>query len=115
MSYFPPALFLGTALALALIPTGAPAQAAAAPATAAASASAAADLAAAARNFLATLDDAQRAKAVFPLTAEERQNWHFVPLDRQGITLGELRPDQDHLVYGLLGSALGLLGTAPCR
>lgn len=110
MSYLPPALFLSAALALALIPTGAPAQDAAAPAASPASSSAAADMAAAARNFLATLDEAQRAKAVFPLTAGERQNWHFVPLDRQGITLGELRPDQDHLVYGLLGSALSAEG-----
>ena len=68
------------------------------------------DMAAAAKNFLATLDEAQKAKAVFTLTDDERQNWHFVPLDRKGITLADLRPDQDHLVYGLLGSALSAEG-----
>jgi Protein of unknown function (DUF3500) len=76
----------------------------------AASAASVADMASAARTFLATLDEAQRAKAVFPLTADERQNWHFVPMDRQGISLADLRPDQDHLVYGLLGSALSAEG-----
>ena len=68
------------------------------------------EMATAARDFLATLDEAQRAKAVFTLTDDERQNWHFVPLDRKGISLADLRPDQDHLVFGLLGTALGTEG-----
>ena len=74
------------------------------------SAIAAAEMVTAARDFLATLDDAQRPKAVFALTDDERQNWHFVPMDRKGISLADLRPDQDHLVYGLLGTALGSEG-----
>ncbi len=90
--------------------TNATAPATTAPAAVALSGAAATEMALAAQSFLAVLDDTQRAKAVFPLTAEERQNWHFVPMDRQGITLGELRPDQDHLVYGLLGSALSAEG-----
>ena len=65
------------------------------------------EMATAAQNLLATLDPAQRANAAFPLTDDERQNWHFVPMDRKGISLADLRPDQDHLVYGLLGTALG--------
>jgi hypothetical protein len=69
-----------------------------------------ADMAAAVQNILGTLDEAQRAKAVFSLTDDERMNWHFVPLDRKGITLADLRPDQDHLVYGLLGAALSADG-----
>jgi Protein of unknown function (DUF3500) len=73
-------------------------------------AAAAVEMVAAARNFLGTLDESQRAKAVFTLTDDERQNWHFVPLDRKGITLADLRPDQDHLVYGLLGAALSADG-----
>ncbi len=73
-------------------------------------AAAVAGMAVAARDLLSTLDEAQRAKAFFPLTDDERQNWHFVPMDRKGITLADLRPDQDHLVFGLLGSALSAEG-----
>lgn len=105
------------AVLLSLLPTAAFAEVdeatlaanrAAAPITG--TATAVADMAAAARDLLATLDEAQRAKGVFTLTDEERQNWHFVPMDRKGVTLAELRPDQDHLVYGLLGSALSAEG-----
>ena len=65
------------------------------------------EMAAAARDFLSSLDPGQRGAAAFTLTDEERQNWHFVPMDRKGIPLSDLRPDQDHLVFGLLGTALG--------
>lgn len=101
------------ALLLALLPAVVHADSKAPPAAgppAAATAAAVADMAAAARNLLATLDEAQRAKTFFPLTDDERLNWHFVPMDRKGIPLTELRPDQDHLVYGLLGSALSAEG-----
>ncbi len=74
------------------------------------SATAVSEMATAARALLATLDDAQRAKAAFSLTDSERQNWHFVPMERKGVPLADLRPDQDHLVFGLLGSALGTSG-----
>ncbi len=73
-------------------------------------ATAVADMAVAANNLLKSLDPDQKAKAVFTLTDDERQNWHFVPMDRKGISLAHLRPDQDHLVYGLLGSALSAEG-----
>lgn len=100
-----------TAVLLALLPTvGFAETAAPAPLTAKAPAAAVAQMATAAQNLLGTLDAAQRAKAVFTLTDDERQNWHFVPLERKGITLADLRPDQDHLVYGLLGSALSADG-----
>ncbi len=98
------------ALVLAFLPAALHAEVTAAPVTPASRLAAVADMAAAAQNFLATLDESQRAKAVFTLTDDERQNWHFVPLDRKGITLADLRPDQDHLVYGLLGSALSAEG-----
>ncbi len=74
------------------------------------SAAAVADMVAAAADLLAILDESQRAKAFFALSDPERENWHFVPMDRKGIALSDLRPDQDHLVYGLLGSALSAEG-----
>lgn len=61
---------------------------------------------AAARNFLASLDDAQRAQATFKLEDPERQNWKFTPVERKGITLEALRPDQDYLALALLSSAM---------
>jgi hypothetical protein len=66
----------------------------------------------AARNFLASLDEGQKTQAVFKMDDSERQNWHFVPLDRKGITLQALRPDQDHLAYALLNSVLSNEGFA---
>lgn len=69
-----------------------------------------AEMTAAARDLLAALDDSQRAKACFGLTDDERLNWHFVPFERKGLPLSDMRPDQDHLVYGLLGTALSSKG-----
>ena len=60
----------------------------------------------AARNFLASLDAEQKALTVFKMEDPERQNWRFVPIERKGITLQQLRPEQDHLAYALLGSAM---------
>src|SRR5687768_11931910 len=71
-----------------------------------------ADMTTAARNFLASLDDAQKAQAVFKLDDPERQNWRFVPIERKGVTLQSLRPDQDHLAYALLNSVMSNEGFA---
>lgn len=71
-----------------------------------------ADMTAAARNFLASLDPDQKALAVFKLDDPERQNWRFVPIERKGITLQQLRPDQDHLAYALLNSVMSNEGFA---
>ena len=71
-----------------------------------------AEMTAAARTFLASLDEAQKAEATFKLDDDERKNWHFVPLDRKGITLEKLRPEQDHLAYALLNSVCSHEGFA---
>lgn len=110
-------LTLGLCLAAwpSLAETPAPAPAAS-PAAAEASpekitaAAAVAEMTAAARDLLASLDESQRAEACFKLTDDERLNWHFVPFDRKGLPFADLRPDQDHLVYGLLGTALSSKG-----
>lgn len=64
----------------------------------------------AARNFLNALTPEQRAKASFAWEADERQNWHFIPKDRLGLTLKEMTPAQRHLAYGLLNSGLSSKG-----
>ena len=46
---------------------------------------AAADMAGAATHFLSSLSEPLRARARFPFESDERQNWHFIPRDRQGL------------------------------
>ncbi len=67
---------------------------------------AAEDMVAAANTFLAALDPDQKAKASFTMEDTERLNWRFVPIERKGITLEEMRPEQDHLAMALLGSIM---------
>lgn len=64
------------------------------------------DMTGAAKTFLAALNDEQRAKAAFTFEADERENWHFIPKERKGVTLKELEPAQKTLAFGLLSSAL---------
>ena len=45
------------------------------------------DMAGAAKALLSTLDTSQSAKIRWPFDSEERFNWHFVPRERQGLSL----------------------------
>ena len=65
-----------------------------------------AEMVAAAKDFLAVLDDGQKAKASFEFSDAERENWHFVPYDRKGLPLKEMRQDQQHLAYAMLNTAV---------
>jgi hypothetical protein len=76
-------------------------------------------MAATARNFLASLTSEQRSKCVFKLEDEERFFWHYIPTDdipgrynrpRRGITLKELTPQQKHLASALLSAGLSQQG-----
>ncbi|MDA7615552.1 DUF3500 domain-containing protein, partial [Akkermansiaceae bacterium] len=68
---------------------------------------AAEDMENAATGFLSTLNAAQKKQATFEFKNGERQNWHFIPMnDRKGIRFGTLRPHQQHLAFGLLGTGL---------
>jgi hypothetical protein len=64
------------------------------------------EMAAAASAFLASLDKAQTEKAKFPLNADQRENWGFVPRERKGLALEELDEKQTSLVRDLLKTAL---------
>ena len=68
------------------------------------------DMGRAAHSFLKGLSAEQKAKAVFKFTDEERENWHFIPLDRKGLKLSELTPAQTHQAYALLASGLSQKG-----
>jgi hypothetical protein len=74
------------------------------------SGSAETEMTAAANNFLAALNDDQKSIATFDFKSDERENWHFIPKDRKGITLGTLKPAQRHLAFALLQSGLSSRG-----
>ena len=67
-------------------------------------------MAEAATRLLASLDDGQRSKASFSMNDAERHNWHFVPRERKGLPLKDLRSEQLQLMHGLLASALSQKG-----
>lgn len=61
----------------------------------------------AARAFVASLDDGQRALACESLAdEEERRRWFFTPNVRNGVSLTELSPAQQQLGHRLLASGL---------
>lgn len=60
----------------------------------------------AAKVFLASLDETQAKAAKFKFKNKERGNWHFVPMDREGVRFDALKPHQQHLAFGLLGTGL---------
>lgn len=68
------------------------------------------DMTQAAQTFLNSLNSEQRAKATFPLTHNERDNWNYTPVDRKGLSLKEMEPAQRHLAYALLSSGLSQKG-----
>lgn len=63
-----------------------------------------------ANRLLAALSPEQKAKVIFPFQGEERMHWFYVPIDRKGLTLGEMSPYQRHLASALLASGLSQAG-----
>jgi len=60
----------------------------------------------AATTFLASLDDSLRKDAIFEFQDAERENWHYIPMDREGVLFTDLKAHQRHLAFGLLGTGL---------
>ncbi len=58
------------------------------------------------RDFLATLNDAQRAQATFAFDDAERLNWHFIPRERKGIPLRDLEGEARQAAQLLIQSGL---------
>lgn len=63
-----------------------------------------------ANEFLKLLDDAQAARARYPMEDEERFNWHYVPRQRNGIPLKELTEKQRQAALELLKACLSEQG-----
>ena len=64
------------------------------------------DMAAAAASFLGHLTNDQRQEALFPADSEERENWHFVPMVRKGVSFKDLSTTQQAAGLELLRTAL---------
>lgn len=56
--------------------------------------------------FLESLSPDQRTIAVYPFDADERWNWHFIPKERNGISLQQLEESQIPLAQAILKTAL---------
>jgi len=67
-------------------------------------------MAAAANAFVASLERAQRSKAIFDFDAAERMNWHFVPRPRHGLPLKEMSVEQRELARNILRAGLSQRG-----
>ncbi len=76
-----------------------------------AGAGAGADMAAAAKAFLGTLSDAERAKVVKEFSDASRTAWHFVPLEsRKGLQLRDMNEEQRKAASALLAACLSESG-----
>lgn len=60
----------------------------------------------AAQAFMATLDEAQKKKAVYIFSDKERFNWNFVPTRRNGISFHDLSAKQKETAIALLKTSL---------
>jgi uncharacterized protein DUF3500 len=70
-------------------------------------------MAAAAADWLASLDPARRAKASYPFPAdEERTRWYYTPTERGGLPLAEMGPVSQRLAHRLVASGLSEGGYA---
>lgn len=63
-----------------------------------------------ANHLLAALEPEQKAKAVIPFEDDERMRWFYTPVERKGLTLGEMSPYQRHLASALLAAGLSQTG-----
>lgn len=59
-----------------------------------------------AQTFLETLTAEQRRAVIFPFSSDERFDWHFIPRERQGISLKAMTPAQQDAGLDLLRSSL---------
>lgn len=64
----------------------------------------------AAKTFLGSLNDAQRAQATFAYDDPERLNWHFIPRERKGLPLKDLEGAALKNAHALLQAGLSDAG-----
>lgn len=59
-----------------------------------------------ANRFIELLTNEQKVSTLFPFDNNERYNFHFIPIDRKGITFNEMSADQIEVGLGLLKTCL---------
>ena len=64
----------------------------------------------AAEAFLRNLEPDQKAQATFPFDHDERENWHYVPRPRTGLSRGEMTPAQVNAAESLMAVSLSAEG-----
>lgn len=70
----------------------------------------------AATRWIATLDEAQKARGARPFADASRTDWHFVPKpERKGLQLRDMTPAQEQAALQLLGAALSEVGYDKAR
>lgn len=67
-------------------------------------------MAEAATRFLDALSPEQRAAAEFPFAGDERYVWNYTPVERRGLRLKEMTPDQRTAALALFSSGLSARG-----
>lgn len=63
-----------------------------------------------AKHFLSLLDETQTSKARYDFSDEERYNWHFVPRERNGISMNDLNEKQRQAALDILKASLSERG-----
>src|SRR5947209_1229302 len=69
----------------------------------------------AAARFLDSLSAEQRAVATFPFAGDERYQWNYTPVERNGLRLKEMAPAQRAAAFALLESGLSARGAREAR
>jgi hypothetical protein len=64
----------------------------------------------AAKAYLNSLPPELRARTAMAFSADERLNWHFIPIERKGVALREMTSAQKHLADALLSAGLSQQG-----
>ena len=63
-----------------------------------------------AKAYLASLSPELKERTMFAFNADERMNWHFIPIERKGVALREMNTEQKHLAEALLAAGLSQQG-----
>ncbi|MFN8526025.1 MAG: DUF3500 domain-containing protein [Chloroflexota bacterium] len=69
----------------------------------------------AASKFLASLNDEQRARVMFPFSGDERYEWNYRPTFRNGLRLMSMTKAQQDLALGIVDASLSARGAQQTR
>jgi len=72
-------------------------------------------MATAAAEFLGALSDRERAVAAFPFDGDERYEWHYTPVSRNGLLLEQMGPEQRRAALALLETGVSARGATEAR